>query len=396
MIPTKRGMISKIPQSRIELHVHLDGSIRHETIWELSKTKGLRLPGNGTFQDLQTAMVIRDPKNLHHFLQPFLISSPCLVGDLCAIERIAYEFCEDKAKNGVLYVEARYSPHLMFAKGEPCDIEAVSKVIQAVNRGHARGEAEFHIKVRSILCTLVGTNKALEVLQLCQKFRNEGVVGIDMAAPATVDPKHYVEVPEKGIEVKAFQKAAKLDIHRTVHAGESGSAEMVKRAIEIYKAERIGHGYHVLDNKAVYETVRKQGIHLENCPWSSYLTGSVPLAISKHPVVQFAEDRVNFSISTDDPMVTGYELQDDYDLVHKYWGLTEAHLIRAAVIHQLKDFSPSTMNSIWTDESRMKVETVKALLQVKTNFDFSYEELSMKLYGNEQILKKIHSSDKYL
>ncbi|KAJ4427171.1 hypothetical protein ANN_24787, partial [Periplaneta americana] len=308
-------------------------------------------------------------------------------GDLCAIERIAYEFCEDKAKNGVLYVEARYSPHLMFAKGEPCDIEAVSKVIQAVNRGHARGEAEFHIKVRSILCTLVGTNKALEVLQLCQKFRNEGVVGIDMAAPATVDPNimvsvhsikkttgfllnrrklehKTVEVPEKGIEVKAFQKAAKLDIHRTVHAGESGSAEMVKRAIEIYKAERIGHGYHVLDNKAVYETVRKQGIHLENCPWSSYLTGSVPLAISKHPVVQFAEDRVNFSISTDDPMVTGYELQDDYDLVHKYWGLTEAHLIRAP--GQQDGFKIRTLNVVHEKKEPL-LECFQTIMESETS-----------------------------
>jgi len=135
-------------------------------------------------------------------------------------------------------------------------------------------------------------------------------------------------VPDSGVEVEVFQSAANLGIHRTVHAGETGSAEMVKRAIELYHAERIGHGYHVLEDEAVYRTVLDQGIHLENCPWSSYLTGSVPLSTPKHPVVQFAEDEANFSISTDDPMVTGHELQGDYNLVH-YWGLTEARLIRA-------------------------------------------------------------------
>lgn len=329
MFPLKKTMTSKIPQSRVELHVHLDGSLRHETIWELAKVKGLPLPGNGTFQDLQEAMIITQPKDLHQFLQPFLISTPCIVGDLSAIERIAYEFCEDKARNGVIYVEARYCPHFLVAEGGPSDVEALSEIVKAVNRGFARGKAAFHIKVQSILCTLVGTNKALEVLQLCENFRNDGVVAIDMASPCTTAATEHTEVPDTGIEVEAFKKAATLGIHRTVHAGESGSAEMVKRAIEIYKAERIGHGYHVLEDDEVYQTVLQDRIHLENCPWSSYLTGSVPLSTPKHPVVQFAEDRANFSISTDDPMVTGKELQGDYDLATNCWGLTEAHFLRA-------------------------------------------------------------------
>jgi len=316
-----------IPQSRVELHVHLDGSLRHETIWELSKVKGLQLPGNGTFQDLREAMVVKHPEDLAHFLDPFLISTPCIAGDLSAVERVAYEFCEDKAKNGVLYVEARYSPHFLLAEGAPHDIAALSDVVRAVNRGHARGEQSFNIKVRSILCTLVGQNQALDILELSQIFQNEGVVGIDMASPA-YDSSQFVEVPDSGVEVEAFQSATNLGIHRTVHAGETGPAEMVRRAIELYHAERIGHGYHVLEDQEVYKLVLDQGIHLENCPWSSYLTGSVPLSTPKHPVVQFAEDGANFSLNTDDPMVTGHDLQGDYDLAH-YWGLTESRLIRA-------------------------------------------------------------------
>ncbi|KAJ9585088.1 hypothetical protein L9F63_020566 [Diploptera punctata] len=138
-----------------------------------------------------------------------------------------------------------------------------------------------------------------------------------------------VEVPDKGEELTVFEEAYKKGIHRTVHAGESGPAEMVRRAVELYHAERIGHGYHVLQDKSIYETVKKQNIHLENCPWSSYLTGSIPLSEAKHPIVQFAEDGANFSISTDDPSVTGYNLQGDYELVNNYFRLTEAHLVKA-------------------------------------------------------------------
>ncbi|GFG34195.1 hypothetical protein Cfor_08172 [Coptotermes formosanus] len=293
-----------------------------------------------TLFSYHSKMQVTTPRELSHF---FLVASNTICalpsGDLAAIERVAYEFCEDKAKNGVLYTEARYSPHFLLAENVPSDIQALSEVVRAVNRGFARGEESFHIKVRSILCTLVGTNQALDVVELSQIFQNEGVVGIDMASQATRDPGEHVEVPDTGVEVEAFQTAAKLGIHRTVHAGETGSAQMVQRAIELYHAERIGHGYHVLEDDAVYNTVRVRDIHLENCPWSSYLTGSVPLSTPKHPVVQFAEDEVNFSISTDDPMVTGHELQGDYDLAN-YWGLTEVHLIRAVSDIQ-KSYCPS-------------------------------------------------------
>ncbi|PSN57375.1 Adenosine deaminase [Blattella germanica] len=287
-------------------------------------------------------MIVRHPQNLWYFLQPFLISTPCVAGDLTALERIAYEFCEDKAKNGVIYVEARYSPHLLLSKDGPGDMQALSQIVRAINQGFARGEAKFNIKVKSILCTLVGMTDAGEVLQLCDNFRNEGVVAMDMAATATMDPEHHIEVPLSGPEYDAFQEAYQLGIHRTIHAGESGTSEMVKRAVELYHAERIGHGYHVVDDKSIYDLVKQRGIHLENCPWSSYLTGSIPLSIKKHPIVQFAEDGVNFSLSTDDPTVTGYDLQDDYELAYNYFGLSEAHLIRANFNAARSSFLPDS------------------------------------------------------
>ncbi|KAK7866375.1 hypothetical protein R5R35_003297 [Gryllus longicercus] len=330
MFPGRRTL-APAPRTRIELHAHLDGCVRHETIWELMRSKKMKMPGDGTFHALQEALVVRDPVDLAHFLEPFNIFSRAIAGDLSAVERVAYEFCEDKAHQGVLYVEARYTPH-MWLKTKDCRgmINELSDVVRAVNRGFARAEASEGIKARSILCVLNGMGIAADILSLCDRFRDDGVVGIDMAAPSNMRTKDYEEVPLTPEELQAFQTAARLGIHRTVHAGEAGGPVMVQRAVDDYLAERIGHGYHVVKDNSVYKMCQERDIHFECCPWSSLLTGSVNPGISKHPIARFAEDEVNFSLNTDDTTITGMTLQNDYDLAGS-WGLTEAHVIRANI-----------------------------------------------------------------
>ncbi|XP_047109169.1 adenosine deaminase-like [Schistocerca piceifrons] len=138
----------------------------------------------------------------------------------------------------------------------------------------------------------------------------------------------YVEVPLNQEEIGAYEEARKSGIHRTLHAGEAGGAEMVQRALDVYHTERVGHGYRVVENEAIYSSCKEKRVHFETCPWSSYLTGTVPLGVRKHPIVRFAEDGVNFSLNSDDPTLTGRTLRDDYALAAS-WGLTEAHAIRA-------------------------------------------------------------------
>ena len=95
------------PLSRVELHVHLDGALRPSTIWELCKKKGLPLPGSGTLSDLTSAIQPTVAGTLTSVLAVFSHTAPSITGDVLAIERIAVEFCEDAAKTGLLYVEAR-------------------------------------------------------------------------------------------------------------------------------------------------------------------------------------------------------------------------------------------------------------------------------------------------
>lgn len=346
--------IANIPKTRVELHVHLDGSIRHETIWELLKQKNLPLPGEGTFRELREALIVRDPVDLGHFLAPFAIFMPAFQDDFAAIERLSYEFCEDKARSHTAYVEARYSPH-GFLTQKNTNFENLSEVIAAVTRGFQRGEADFKIKIRSILCTLIGNNTAQETLQLYQYHREKGIVGIDTAGTFT-DTDQQDEVPLDTDEAVVFQQAAQLGLHRTVHAGERGPAEMVRRAVEIYKAERIGHGYHVLEDDTVYRNCKAQNIHFECCPWSSFLTGAVSLGVQKHPIAVFADDRVNFSVNTDDSTITGYELNDEYALTQK-WAFTEATLVQANINAAKSCFLPS-------DEKDLLI------MQIKNNLGF--------------------------
>jgi adenosine deaminase len=171
-----------------------------------------------------------------------------------------------------------------------------------------------------------------EVLQLCEEFKNEGVVGIDIAgnenAIASLGGGELFNAEDKAI----FAEAKRLGIHRTVHAGEDGPASNVKIAIEDLFAERIGHGYRVIQDPELYKKcINEYNIHFETCPTSSILTGSVPMeqaVLLKHPVIQFAKDKANFSINTDDTTVTGTGLDDEYHLL-RTWGFNEVHFTRA-------------------------------------------------------------------
>jgi len=188
------------------------------------------------------------------------------------------------------------------------------------------------VRARAILCCLNGLSQfSQEILDLCREFKNEGVVGIDIAgdegAITTLGGGELYTEFEKSI----FVEAKRLGINRTVHAGEDGPSEIVKVAVEQMFAQRIGHGYRVMQDPELYQKCLRNSIHFETCPTSSMLTGSVDLATAtclKHPVIQFAQDKANFSINTDDTTVTDSSLDNEYQLVRS-WGMNEVHLTRA-------------------------------------------------------------------
>lgn len=264
------------------------------------------------------------------------------------IERVAYEFCEWQAMEGVCYTEARYSPHCFLSNGFECPSGAKTTAchapgltaegaLRAVMRGFERGEQDFGIKVRSILCCIQGHPQcSREILELALKYRDH-VVAIDIAGNEDKDEGDGGEDPFGPVEIEVFQEAARQGLHRTVHSAEAGPARNVKLAIEQLKAERIGHGYRVVDDLEIYEACLKDRIHFECCPHSSILTGALPLSTNKHSIVKFAEDGANFSISRDDPTITQASLDQEYRFLMDL-GMSEYDLVKS--VSQKREFKP--------------------------------------------------------
>lgn len=316
---------------KVELHVHLDGSVRPETVIDIAKERGMldSLP-HKTVDELNRDVILVEPSSLERLLTSFGYFMPIISGYKRAVERIAYELCEDCAKHNVKYMEVRYSPHLF--SNSLTDPEFAQTpgtftphdVVETVNEALARGMKDFDVKVNTILCCM--TNRpdwSKQVLNLCKWYKCKGVVGIDLAGQEFEPGTHYDDCEHK----QAFREAAQWGIRRTVHAGEIGTASAVQEALDHMCAERIGHGYHALDDPELYQRIIKEQVHLETCPISSIMTKACDKDEQKHPLKQFVKDGVNYSINTDDPVVLGNTLTDDYKFAQDM-GLSDEDIIR--------------------------------------------------------------------
>lgn len=324
------GVAEPVPYDfpKVELHCHLDGCFRVPTIVELAKKHGVPLP---TYDEIEVKkyITLTSPCNtLREYLNPFYFFEPVFAGNAEALARIAREAVEDKAKDGITYIEFRYSPLLL----ANCDVKPVvhaktkgtlrpKDVVEIVSKSLNETAAEFdNMRVKTILSDICGHNGwSQQTAALCREYEHLGVVGFDIAGAEGSEefgPDH----------VQGFQYCKMNGIHRTAHAGEAGTAYRVKMALEQLGAERVGHGYHSVDDDEVYGMVKRQRTHLEVCPLSSRYTYSVPRDWSLHPAIRFFADDVNFSLSTDDPGLQQTTLIDDYDIASREWNFTVTDL----------------------------------------------------------------------
>ncbi|KAM9296587.1 adenosine deaminase [Gastrophryne carolinensis] len=328
-------------RGKVELHVHLDGSFKPETIIHFAKKRQIKIPAD-TAEGLLQIISYEEPLTLTEFLAKFNHYMPAIAGDREAIKRVAYEFVEMKAKEGVAYVEVRYSPHFLAnTKVDPIpwgqkegDVTP-DDVVDLVNQGLREGEKAFNVKARSILCCMRHMPSwSCEVVELCKKYQNDTVVAIDLAGDESLNLK-----AEPG-HLKAYEEAVRCGVHRTVHAGEVGPPSVVKEAVEVLKAERIGHGYHTIEDPELYKQLLDRKMHFETCPWSSYLTGACSPDFTKHPVIQFRKDKANYSMSTDDPLIFRSTLHVDYTIARKHMGFTDDEFKRVNLNAARSSFLP--------------------------------------------------------
>ncbi len=302
----------------INLHHHLDGSLRLETILELGLKHNLPLPAK-TLEGLRPSVQVSTPQpGVMVFIEKFKWMTGVLV-DYDACRRVAYENVEDAFKEGIDHIELRYSPWFM-AEAHALDPEGV---VEAVTDGVQAATRDYDISVRQIgiLSRHYGPKIAMQELQ-AQLNHREVFAGLDLAGDEANFPG--------SLFVEHFRKARDAGWHITVHAGEAAGAESIWQALRELGAERIGHAVHAPEDPALMETLRDQRIGIE-CNLTSNVQTSTVADYPSHPMRLFMEKGLLATLNTDDPGISAIDLHFEYKVAAPLAGLSEV------MIHQAQE-----------------------------------------------------------
>jgi adenosine deaminase len=312
---SERELLRRLPKA--ELHCHLDGSVRPETLIDLGKEYSIPMPVSDAEQ-LRDYMHVTDARHLEDYLARFDVTLSVLqTAD--ALERVSYELAEDAFKDGVRYIEVRYSPVLNIRKGLSLE-EAVESAI----RGLARAERDFDITGRVIVCALRNLSPAtsLELARLAVAYKDRGVVGFDLAGGELGFPA--------SAHADAFEFARGHDLACTCHAGEGDSAASVRSAIHTCGAHRIGHGTRLIEDASLTEYVNDRRIAVEVCLTSNVQTRAAE-SYEKHPLRQYFDAGLNVVLNTDNRLMSATTLTDEYVHASNHLGFTFDELASIAL-----------------------------------------------------------------
>ena len=323
-----RETLQNLP--KVDLHRHLEGSLRLSTLAEIACEHGVDLPSYEIEELRPYVQVTTDePPDFHAFLEKFSFLAR-FYSKLDCIDRISYEAVADAAQDNVKYLELRFNPvTLALSQGFYLE-EVVEQVISAVKKA----EQDFDITVK-LLTTIrrdYDQDTSSRMVDIAIHYADQSIVGLDLAG----DEVHYSAQPF----AELFNKAKEAGLGITVHAGEAAGAESVRTAIELLRADRIGHGVRANEDLAVMDLVRERGITLEMCPTSNIQTAAVK-AITRHPLRAFHQIGLPVTINTDDPSVSNTTLTDEYVVAVRDVGVTVPEIkqmiltgVRAAFLRQ--------------------------------------------------------------
>jgi adenosine deaminase len=293
----------------IDLHRHLDGSVRLATVLDLGKKHGVKLPG-ATLEELRPHVQVTERQpGVMAFISKMLWMTAVLA-DADACRRIAHENVEDAQAEGIDYIELRFSPWFM---AEPHGLNPAD-VTEAVVQGAAEGAAATGVRVNliGILSRTYGPEVAHRELAALLTQRQR-ITALDLAGDeANFPPRLFVE---------HFQRGRDAGWHITVHAGESAGPESVRDAVELLGAERIGHGVRAMEDTELVEFLAEKGIGIEANLTSNIQTSTVT-DLTSHPLAEMLRCGLRATINTDDPGVSAIDLPYEYDVAAPAAGLT--------------------------------------------------------------------------
>nr|WP_320133355.1 adenosine deaminase [uncultured Holophaga sp.] len=342
--------ITRLPKT--DLHVHLDGSLRLETILDLAQVQGVKLPAGDPERLLPFVQVGDNCKSLVEYLKAFDVTLS-VMQTYESLVRTAYELGEDAARENVRYMEVRYSPILHQQKGL-----TLHAIVQAVLEGLALAERDHGIRTGVILCGMrhISPEISLKLADLTVAFKNKGVVGFDLAGAEEDFPakKHR----------DAFGRVLANNINCTLHAGEAYGPESIHQAIHLCGAHRIGHGVRLIEDGDLLNYVNDHRIPLECCPSSNVQTRAVR-RLADHPLRLFFDLGLRVTVNTDNRLVTGTSVSRELLAIHEELGFSLEELkeiilmgfksaflpyaikraLLADVVSELKSFQPGSLES---------------------------------------------------
>lgn len=300
----------------LDLHRHLDGSVRLATILELGQKFGVRLPGD-TIETLRPHVQIHGAvQDLMAFLQrlDWMVG---VLGDTDACRRVARENVEDAHREGIAYLELRFSPYFMARTHNLDQRDVIAAIAEGVREGgRATG---VKVKLIGILSRTFGPESCTRELEALLAHRDL-ITALDLAGdeknwPAELFREH-------------FQRGRDAGWHITVHAGEAGGAPSVWAALRELGATRIGHCVRAVDDPALMDYLRDHRIGIEANLTSNIQTNTVR-TLAEHPLKQFLAHGLLATINTDDPGVSDIDLRHELDVAAPAAGLTPAEILQA-------------------------------------------------------------------
>ena len=373
---TTEQIIRSVPKAL--LHDHLDGGLRAQTVIDLAKDlKYNKLPTKDPGELGQWFHRGANKGNLVEYLQGF--EHTCAVMQTReSLKRVAYEMMEDMKKDGVCYVETRFAPVFHTSKGLYHE-----DVVNAVLEGLEKGKRDFNVGYGLILCGMRNMKNTLEIAELAVNFRNQGVVGFDLAGEEGGYP------PKKHIE--AFQFIQRANFNITIHAGEAFGKESIWQAIQWCGAHRIGHATHLLEDISLdkegsvvsfgdlAQYVLDKRIPLEICLLSNVHTGAVD-KIENHPFGILFSEKFRVTINTDDRLMSDTTMTKEFMTAIEHFNLN------------LDDIEKITINSMKSAFIPYKERLYYIYNVIKPGFQSMKDKLlSLKTYAgtNEETIHKL-------
>lgn len=311
---TFHGWMRAMP--KVELHTHVEGAVRPETILDVARQYELPLPAE-TVEQLKSKIGMRPGEDLLAFLKKFdhfrfVFDRPD------TLRRLAYECIDDNARENVMYTELRINP-----RKNPEKV-SVDQVLDAVLEGMQQAEKDLGVKARLIasINRSYSVDSAWEIARAAVARKDRGIVGLDLAG----DEVHHPASKFK--EVFAYARENGLEV--TIHAGEAVGPESIRQAIDDCGATRIGHGVRLQEDPALEKRVAEQGVVLEMCPTSNELLNVCP-DLTRYPLKHYHHQGIPVTVNTDDRHIFDVTLAGEYTCLAEKTGMSLQELQQVAL-----------------------------------------------------------------